>query len=275
MHLSIFTDEVSPNPQRAMALAVDWDIRAVEVRNLPSGRFPRAADGELAEFGQWVETAGLCVSGVSPGLFKCALDDPQVQEGIDVLLPRSCEWAQRWGTDLVSVFGFLREGGTVPGKVVEYLAQMAFIAAEHGCRLVLENEAVCWGNTGREAADIVRWVAQPNFSLLWDPGNSARAGSLDACPGEYAELRDLVEHVHVKNFHSDINAWSLMADGIVDWAGQLAALEADQYAGYLVVETHVKKRPSGLQMRDGLDGLESNSLDNLDYIRAHLQRLAD
>ena len=60
-----------------------------------------------------------------------------------------------------------------------------------------------------------------------------------------------------------------------EWAGQLAALEADQYAGYLVVETHVKKRPPGLQMRDGLDGLESNSLDNLDYIRAHLQRLAD
>ena len=54
-----------------------------------------------------------------------------------------------------------------------------------------------------------------------------------------------------------------------------AALEADQYAGYLVVETHVKKRPPGLQMRDGLDGLESNSLDNLDCLRTHLQRLAD
>lgn len=97
MHLSIFTDEVSPNPQRAMALAAAWDIRAVEVRNLPGGRFPRAAEGELAEFGRWVEAAGLRVSGVSPGLFKCALDDPQVREGIDRLLPRSCEWAQRWG----------------------------------------------------------------------------------------------------------------------------------------------------------------------------------
>ena len=275
MHLSIFTDEVSPNPQRAMALAAAWDIRAVEVRNLPGGRFPRAADAELAEFGRWVEAAGLRVSGVSPGLFKCALDDPQVREGIDRLLPRSCEWAQRWGTDLVSVFGFLRDDGTVPEEVVEYLAQMASIAAEHGCRLVFENEAVCWGNTGREAADIVRRVDQPNCSLLWDPGNSARAGSRDAFPGEYDELRDLVEHVHVKNFHSDRDAWSLMDDGIVDWAGQLAALEADQYAGYLVVETHVKKRPPGLQMRDGLDGLESNSLDNLDCLRTHLQRLAD
>ena len=95
MHLSIFTDEVSPNPQRAMALAAAWDIRAVEVRNLPGGRFPRAADAELADFGRWVEAAGLRVSGVSR-LFKCALDDPY--EGIDRPLPRSCEWAQRWGT---------------------------------------------------------------------------------------------------------------------------------------------------------------------------------
>lgn len=275
MHLSIFTDEVSLDPQRAMALAVEWNIKAVEVRKLPSGRFPRVANGELAEFGRWLEEAGVCVSGVSPGLFKCALDDPQVQEGIDVLLPRSCEWAQRWGTDLVSVFGFLRDDGTVPGMVVEYLAQMASIAAQHGCRLVLENEAACWGDTGTEAADIVRRVDQPNFSLLWDPGNSARAGSRDAFPGEYAELSNLVEHVHVKNFHPGRNAWSLMADGIIDWAGQLAALQADRYAGYLVMETHVKKRPDGLSMRDGLDGLESNSLDNLDCLRAHLQRLAD
>ena len=55
----------------------------------------------------------------------------------------------------------------------------------------------------------------------------------------------------------------------------VAALEADQYAGYLVVETHVKKRPPGLQMRDGLDGWESNGLDNLDCLRTRLQRLAD
>ena len=71
---------------------------------------------------------------------------------------------------------FFEDDGTVPEEVVEDLAQMASIAAEHGCRLVFENEAVCWGNTGREAADIVRRVDQPNCSLLWDPGNSARAG---------------------------------------------------------------------------------------------------
>mgnify|MGYP003337114620 FL=1 len=159
--------------------------------------------------------------------------------------------------------------------LIDYLAQMAAIAAQHGCRLVLENEAVCWGNTGLEAADIVRRVDAENVALLWDPGNSAKAGSRDAFPGEYAELSDLVEHVHVKNFCADRNAWSLLADGIIDWSGQLAALKADGYAGYLAIETHVKQRPEGLALREGLDGLESNSLDNLDCLRAHLQRLAD
>ncbi len=275
MQLSIFTDEVSADPRRAIELAVEWGIDAVEVRNLPGGRFPRVGDGELADVGQWVADAGRHVSSVSPGLFKCALDDPQVLDGIDALLPRSCEWARRWGTDLVSVFGFLRGEGAVPQQVVDYLAQMAAIAAQHDCRLVLENEAVCWGNTGLEAADIVRRVGAENVALLWDPGNSARAGSRDAFPGEYAQLSHLVEHVHVKNFCPDRNAWSLMADGIVDWAGQLAALKTDGYAGYLAIETHVKQRPEGLALRAGLDGLESNSLDNLDCLRAHLQRLAD
>ncbi len=275
MQLSIFTDEVSADPRRALELAVEWDIEAVEVRNLPGGRFPRVADAELAEFGQWVVDAGRYVSSVSPGLFKCALDDPQVREGIDELLPRSCEWARRWGTEVVSVFGFLRDEGAVPAQVIDLLAEMAGVAAQQGCRLVLENEAVCWGDTGLEAANIVRRVDQPNFALLWDPGNSARAGSRDAFPGEYAQLRDLVEHVHVKNFSPQANAWSLMADGIIDWAGQLAALMADGYVGFLAIETHVKRRPEGLPLREGLDGLESNSLDNLECLRAHLERIAD
>lgn len=268
MKLAIFTDEINADPQRAVALAAQWQVPAVEIRGLAGGRFPRVGDAELNELQRVVEDCGLKVSGVSPGLFKCAIDAAAVSEEIATLLPRSCEWARRWGTDLVSVFGFLRdESAQVPTRVLDRLAQMAEIAMGHGCRLVLENEAVCWGNTGIEAADMVRRVGAENFSLLWDPGNSARAGSADPYPGEYEQLKELVTHVHLKNFDPQLGAWSLMDDGIVDWPGQLAALAADGYEGYIVLETHLKQRPEGLALLDSLDALESNSRHNLDYVR--------
>jgi sugar phosphate isomerase/epimerase len=271
--LAIFTDEISADPQRAIALAAEWKISAVEVRGLPGGRFPRVKDQELESFHAMLVDAGLRISGVSPGLFKCPVDDPTVPGDLDAVLPRACEWAQKWGTDLVSVFAFLRdESAAVPAAVVDRLGQMAAVAESHGCRLLLENEAVCWGDTGVEAAGIVCAVNAPNFSLLWDPGNSARAGSVSPYPDEYAQLKELVSHVHLKNFHAGRGQWSLMHDGVVDWPGQFAALVADGYDGFVVIETHLKQRPDDLAPTDGLDDLENNSLHNLNYLRTHLDR---
>ena len=95
MKLSIFTDEISADPLRALALAAEWEVAAVEVRGLAGGRFPRVDDGELSEFQRRVEDLGLVVSGVSPGLFKCPVEDVSVEAEIATLLPRSCELARR------------------------------------------------------------------------------------------------------------------------------------------------------------------------------------
>ena len=125
MRLSIFTDEVSKRSERAIELAKSWDVSHVEVRSLDSGRFPRASDNEMKDFHRRLTDAGLAVSGVSPGLFKCAVDDSMVKPGLDEVLPRACEWARRWGTDVVSSFGFgRRNGDAVPQEVVDLVERM-------------------------------------------------------------------------------------------------------------------------------------------------------
>ena len=272
MKLSIFTDEINPDPSRAIRLAAEWKIPCVEVRSLPNGRFPRVADAELEEFHKQVTDAGLSVSGVSPGFFKCPVDDPEVPSAMAEELPRACEWAQRWGTDLISCFGFRRDDSqSVPAAVVDGLGKMADITARHGCRLVLENEAVCWGNTGLEAATIIRRVGSDHLTLLWDPGNSGRAGSDCPYPDEYAQLKDLVTHVHLKNFDPESGQWALMEKGLVDWPGQFAALQDDGYDGFVVIETHLRISPDEFEViDDDLDALEGNSRSNLEYVRTHL-----
>jgi len=271
MKLSIFTDEINSDPTRALELVKAWDIKAVEIRGLKGGRFPRVGDDELLALKDVIFDAGVAVSSVSPGLFKCRLNDSKVDVEINTLLPLACKWARILNTNRVSIFSFLKGKDLVIEQVVERLALSTKIAREEGCKLLLENEASCWGGTGRETAELVREVGSPDLRLLWDPGNSARSGSNDPFPDEYEEVKDLIDHVHIKNFEPTSRAWSLIEEGVIDWPGQLNALLRDGYAEYLVVETHTRDRPNGKTNLKNLDALESNSYDNISFIRERLR----
>lgn len=273
MKLSVFTDEVCrEDPDRALALIARWGLKHAELRTVRSGRFPLVPDVELEEFGRRLQGEGLALSAVSPGFFKCPVDDPQVRPLLERELPRACEWARHLGTDLVSAFAFARQDqGQPSSQVSDYLGEMARIAAQHGCRLALENEAACWGGTGLETAQLICQSGAANLSLCWDPGNAARAGAPCPFPDEYQQLKDLVAHVHMKNFDPGTKRWSLMEQGVVDWPGQLRALEADGYQGFLIIETHLNISPDEFALADpDLSALEHNTWRNLEFTRACL-----
>ena len=274
MQISIFTDEISrADPQRAIRLAAAWGATHVEVRTLLSDRFPRVGDEEMETFHSWVRDAGLSVSGVSPGYCKCRLDDPSIPQALAEGFPRACEWARRMDTDLISGFAVIRDDAATvpyeaPAAAVDLMGRMADVVQQHGCRLVIENEPICWGATGLEAADIVRQIGADRIGLCWDPGNAAHAGSERPYPDEYAQIKDLVRHVHMKNYDADTAGWSLLERGVVDWPGQLRALRDDGYDGFAVVETHVGKRVDDYTVPDqDLTDLETNTFRNFAFVR--------
>ena len=271
--ISIFTDEINRESHaRAIELAQEWAVDAVEVRLFPSGRFPAVDEAELHDFTKRIEDAGLAVSGVSPGFFKCGWDDPSVEPTFTDGLPLACEWAKRWNCDMVTCFGFIRDDSpAVPQQVIDLLGRMATTVQQHGCRLTLENEAVCWGDTGIEAGDMIRQIGADRIRLCWDPGNAGQAGSTRPYPDEYDRVKDLVSHVHLKSVDLATKAWALLGDGAIDWPGQLNALRDDGYDGYLVIETHLHIRPDAFRtIDDDLSDQESNTLHNLNYLRSCL-----
>lgn len=272
MKLSVFTDEISSTAARSIQLAAAWGITHIEVRGLDGGRFPRVNDTELANFENLFKDAGLSVSGVSPGLFKCPLADPSIDISIAELLPRTCEWAQRWGTDLVTCHGFRRnEEDQIPNSVIDHLGKMCDVASQLGCRTILENEGVCWGSTGLEAAEIIRRVGSDRLQLCWDPGNSAHAGSVCTYPDEYEQVSEFITHVHMKNYIHESNSWSLLAEPDLNWDAHLTALRDDSYDGFVVVETHTNAIVEEYGLIDQcLAPLESNTLRNIEFARAYL-----
>ncbi len=245
MKLAVVTDEISQDPGTAVELGREWGVEWFEVRTLWGGRVPDMQPGVIDRLEAALKTFGARVSAVSPGFFKVPVDDERVGPALDDAFPRALTLTCRLGADRMVLFGFLRpesadRADEPPREVVELLGQMAERSAAQGVLCVLENEAVCWGDTGLRAAELVRRVGHENLKLNWDPGNSVTAGSPAPYPDEYRELRDLVAHVHVKDA-----AWRegklvtvAPGEGIIDWLGQLRALQADGYEGFVTVETH-------------------------------------
>lgn len=249
MKVAIVSDEISPEFATAVELGTDWGIWSFEIRSLPSGRLPYVSERDRRELLQIKEEAGIEITALSPGAFKVPVDSKEVDRQIHDMLPRTYELAHALGTDKVVIFGFRKpkEAGGIPKDyprgIIDVLANVAEQAQQEGIRLVLENEPVCWADTGRTTAKILREVAHENLWLNWDPCNSFTAGG-DPYPEEYEGLKDLIGHLHIKDAVriAEGHRYVAIGEGTVGWRGQLSALRQDGFEGYYTVETHFDPR---------------------------------
>ena len=124
--------------------------------------------------------------------------------------------------------------------IVKALSNLAEAAAKEGLIIGLENEHACNIGTAAETARILDVVKHPNLKLVWDPAN-AMVGGETPFPYGYGLLpKDRIVHVHAKDCHMEGHTpiWGPLGTRSVDWKGQIAALLADGYSGYLSLETH-------------------------------------
>jgi len=253
MKVAILSDEISTDFETAVELGISWGLRAFELRRLGSGRVPRVASSEIEQVDRLRRGHGLCITGLSTGLFKIPADHPEVEQRLAEDLPRACEIAHPLGTDVINDFGFRKppeqggERGEVaakecPPRVIDLLGRAVDTVARCGCRFFLENEHVCWPDTGAATARIVRALGRPNLFVNWDPTNAAHPGEVPF-PDGYHAVRGLIAHVHVKDF-DPLQGGRIVppGQGAVNWPAQLRALLADNYRGWLVIETHMRPR---------------------------------
>jgi len=271
MKLAIVTDEVSQDPATAIELGRQWGVEWFELRMLMGRRFPNLDEALLARLQGLLDEFGGRVSATSPGFFKTGVADGRVRPALTEGFRYALQLTRRLGADRMILFGFLRGEGTPrdaepPSLVVDLLGEMAERAAAQEVLCLLENEAICYGDTGLRAAALIRAVGHANLKLNWDPGNSVSAGSPCPYPDEYEQIKDLVAHVHVKDMGRRDGKVVTVApgEGIIDWSGQLAALRADGYDGFVTVETHFGPKVSASSratawVKATLDGLTNPS----------------
>jgi L-ribulose-5-phosphate 3-epimerase len=162
----------------------------------------------------------------------------------DTLLEHCVELARTFHTDRIRCFDFWRLDDVKPYRAVinNKLRQAARRCAKDNLILLLENEMSCNTATGAEAAATLKAIPEPNFMLNWDPGNAATFPGSDPFPDGYKLLpKHRIGHCHAKNVVRKPGGkweWAPVGTGVVDWVGQLRALQRDGFRFAVSLETH-------------------------------------
>ena len=254
MKLSIVTDEISNDVDTAFELGRDWGIKVFELRGMNGKRVPDISDAEIGYLLDRKERYGAKIAALSPGLFKIPLEQDLIRLHMEERLPKSFQLAERLETKLIVVFGIVRsreheevadsKAGGYPAQVVDILSEAAGKAAESGMTLLVENEHVCWADTGARTARIVREVGSDHLWVNWDPCNAYTAGEEQPFPNGYECVRELVKHLHIKDARKRDDGFerAVVGEGDILWKEQLGALQRDGFDGFYTIETHFGPR---------------------------------
>ncbi|MEO8370078.1 MAG: sugar phosphate isomerase/epimerase family protein [Candidatus Solibacter sp.] len=255
--VAAITDEFSPEIEIAVRSMQGLGMTGAELRMVFGKNIIDLSDEELERAIAIVKGAGLEILSIASPLLKCVLpDSPDVDARFQQdmfaakltfadqprLAARAFEIANRTGAKIIRVFSYWRtvDPDACFDRIVVALRELADQAAEHGVIIGLENEHACNIGTGAEAARVLAALEHPNLKLVWDPANAVVAGE-QAFPEGYRKLPVArIAHVHAKDCTMDGHKplWCPIGEGVVGWRGQVDALTANGYKGWLSLETH-------------------------------------
>lgn len=248
---SVITDEISQDFDAVLDVARAFSLSGLEIRSVWDTRVDLLDEAAVRRLKEATERAGLVICALAPPFYKCDVDNPDERREHLEILRRAIDVGQRLGTSLIRTFTFWKKHrlADVWNELIESYQKPIEIARELGATLAVENEAACMIGTGGDLARFVRQIGRPEVRALWDPCNAYYESAVERpYPDGYAQVRDLIVHVHLKDASRDSGTekprLTPLGDGDTDVAEQLNALARDGYSGFVSLETHW--RPSAL-----------------------------
>ena len=257
LRIAAITDEFTPDFGPALDAMEGIGMTGAELRVLWGKNIMDLSQDELSRARDMVQAKKMEVISIASPILKCVLPnapdvDTRFQQDIFAskhtfedqprLTEHAFKVAKFFGAKIIRVFSYWRtvDPDVVFDRVVESVMDLAQKAAKEDLIIGLENEHACHVGLAEEAAKVLNAAKHPNLKLVWDPAN-ALVGGEEPFPHGYGLLpKDRIVHVHVKDCHMEGHKpiWGPVGTRHVDWKGQIAALRADGYNGWLSLETH-------------------------------------
>src|SRR3954447_10134306 len=255
--IAAITDEFSPALNDAIPVMKEIGMTAAELRVVNGKNIMDLSEDELKRAKDDLEAAGLPVISIASPLLKCVLPnspplDSRFEHDVfaskhtyddqERLASHAFELAKFFGAKIIRVFSYWRtiEPQACTAAIIEDLRKLADLAKTKDLIIGLENEHACNVGTAKESKTVLDALDHPNLKLVWDPANALVAGE-DPVPYGYAMLpKSRIVHVHAKDCHMENGKpiWGPLGTRAVRWKEQIASLLADNYEGFLSLETH-------------------------------------
>lgn len=251
------TDEYCPDLEKSADAMTATGMTGAELRMVFGKNILDLTDDEVERARQIITARGLEIVSLSSPLLKCVLpDSPPIDKRFqhDVfgskhtfedqprLNKRAFEVAHKTGARIIRVFSYWRTEDPEKcfDRIAEALGCLAASAAKEDLIIGLENEAACNVGTGAETGRVLAAINHPNLKVVWDPANALVAGEKPFPDGYRVVPVDRIAHVHAKDCYMDgmKPVFGPLGTCAVDWKGQIAALLADGYRGWISLETH-------------------------------------
>jgi sugar phosphate isomerase/epimerase len=257
--LGVINDEITQDFEKAcQIMAGEFGLHWIELRSMWDKNVTELTARQIEDANKILDEHKLRVTDIASPLFKTdwpGAPKSSRSEGRDQfhadfdanaqdkLLERCISLAKAFHTDRIRCFDFWRLDDQKPYRTAinAKLQAAAELCARDGMILLLENEMSCNTATGEESASILKAIPNKNFMLNWDPGNAAAAGSAPYPAGYQLLPKNRIGHCHCKDVVHNADGkyeWAAVGDGMIDWSGQLQALQRDGFRFGLSLETH-------------------------------------
>ena len=257
--LAVINDEITQDFEKACQIvASDFKLRWIELRSMWDKNITALNDKEIADALKILKQHELRVTDIASPLFKTdwpgaprsRMSETRDQfhadfdaNAQDKLLEHCIVLARKFQTDRIRCFDYWRLDEIKPYRsaINTKLQQAAERCAKESMILLLENEMSCNTATGAESAAILQAIPNTNFMLNWDPGNAAALTGESYAAGYAVLPKNRIGHCHCKDVVRKADHghdWAPVGAGIVDWEGQLKALNRDGFRYGLSLETH-------------------------------------
>ncbi|MEQ3530172.1 sugar phosphate isomerase/epimerase [Pseudoalteromonas sp. XMcav11-Q] len=258
MKISIISDEISQDFEKALIFCKSIDVEYVAIRSVWGKNVLNLSDEEINKVDFLLRCYGLKVSSILSPMFKCYLDvessssfalnssfgfSVSLKEHLN-MISRLFEICDRLKVNLIRVFSFLkdngREGEVSEDRIIDYIGLLSREAELSGNILLIENEHSCWVSTVNQLCSIINkyFDKSKNVMAALDPCNHF---AIDKSSGFYTEFSKLIPRVmdlHVKDrgFDDDI---LVVGDGIIDWGLIINEFKNFGYDGFVTMEPHL------------------------------------
>jgi sugar phosphate isomerase/epimerase len=250
--LSVFTDEISQDFEKAVLVAQEYGLDGLEVRSVWDRPPHKIEVRDIRDMRELLRGTKLRVCSIASPFYKCAIDNPvERREHLDILR-KCCDLADAFDCRIIRGFTFWRKKPMDQywRQVIEGFAEPLEILEERDKILAIENEASTMIGTGRRLRRFLDEISSERLGAMWDPANSVYDGDEPEVPypDGYQAIKDRMPHMHLKdarrNPQTNEPECVPIGEGAIDYRGQFGALAADGYEGYVSLETHW--RPTSL-----------------------------